>query len=177
MATLLRDCAPQRPWSQREDKTPKVNYKTFAQHQLDCGPVKFLGHFTTWITIVNIAKFVFGLDFRTDLLISLGLVAGHYMTYINPKEIDTSNIGCDPGLVVKGNLLRVLDIVNHKLPFIMIVLFAQNSRQFNQTDFFGSLLLIGVFWIFFDPRQVYGLSFKELSTLFVLGLVLTKAII
>ena len=115
-----------------------------------------LRFFTFWVLIIFTFYYLGPLrKFQTSILYLLILTSlgSLYLTYVNPKKTVVPYFKYE----IKGNLLRLIDILFHHLPLLIFLITYDNTIKKDNGIFF--LVIISIYLLILNPFKAYYLKF------------------
>ncbi len=123
-------------------------------------------YYTNW-TLVAWALLSAGylhpcLTTSVHMMLMTSSVGGLYVTYIYPRKIILRKT-FPVGIVIRGWLLKVVDLVAHHIPLWVSV--AQGHHQHQQSKF-PFLLVLAIYLVGHDPRVQYSMDNQDVVAIF-----------
>ena len=122
---------------------------------------KMYNYFTIWVLTLSLLYYLGEFeDYYIDLLILHLLISiiSFNFVYIHPKRLIV-DLGVRK-FNLEGNILRILDVLFHHLPFI---LFLVNKGKIKKSYLLITLPFI--YRLFYDPEKIYGI--KDITALMI----------
>ena len=116
----------------------------------------FYGFFTHWVLTLLILYYLGPLrKYQTSImyLLILTSLGGLYLTYINPKKFIVPYWKYE----IKGNLLRIIDLLFHHIPLLIFLVTYDNTIKKDNGIFL--LVIISIYLIVLNPFKAYHLKF------------------
>ena len=121
--------------------------------------------FTVWVFLLTIFHEYTHKYLSLPFLTFIVMMKGLYFSYVNPKKyviyLDDKN-----KYIIDGNEKLFLDLVMH-IGVFCFAYYKYGIDSILSKKVFSSILLMGIYQLFYNTPEIYGISFEEIITTLV----------